>query len=113
MFTDFSGKINKEDTLTWQEVINTISKIKDELKNFSNYGTKYTSFKAYYDDTYKHIRKDTSPNQTFKSPITYGQGYGFYNFSDRNLNEIKYPKKKCEETKYAESIILSGNKFIK
>lgn len=74
---------------------------------------KYSSFKQYYDDTYKHKRKNVAPNETFKSPVIYSQSYGFYNFKEKDLNYIKFPKRKCEETKYQESIIMSGKEFMK
>jgi hypothetical protein len=87
--------------------------LRDELRNQSDSSKKYYSFQQYYDDKFKHKRKETSPNETFKSPVTFGHGYGFYKFSERNLNDVGYPRKKCEETKYAENIILTGNKFMK
>lgn len=83
------------------------------MKETSVDSKKYTSFKKYYDDTYKHKRKEVGPSEVFKSPVTYGQNYGFFKFQDRDLNHIKYPKKKCEETKYAESIIMTGKQFMK
>ena len=39
--------------------------------------------------------------------------YGFYKFNQHNLNDVKYPKVKCPETKYAESIIMTGKQFMK
>jgi hypothetical protein len=90
-----------------------LNNLKDNLNNTSIKSKKYTSHKSYYDDIYKHKRKEVSPNETFKVPVTYSQSYGFYKFNERNLNEIKYPKKKCEETKYAESMILTGNSLLK
>ena len=62
---------------------------------------------------YKHRRKEAAPTEVFKLPVTYGQNYGFHKFQQRNLNEIKYPKIKCEETKYAESMIMTGKQFMK
>jgi hypothetical protein len=62
---------------------------------------------------YKHKRKQVNPNDTFKLPVTFSQSYGFHKFNERDLNELKYPKKKCDETKYAESIIMSRQTFTK
>lgn len=83
------------------------------MNEYNQKSRNYTSFKQYYDDTYKHRRKEIAPNQIFKSPITYNQNYGFYNFQVKELNELKYPKRKCEETKYAEAIIMTGKEFMK
>lgn len=94
-------------------MILVIKNIREDLNSKANNSIKYSSFQKYHDDNYKHKRVEINPNETFKSPLTYNHGYGFYKFNERNLNEIKYPKKKCEETKYAESIILTGNKFMK
>ena len=99
--------------MTWEEVVDILNSLKENQNNTSIKSKKYVSNKSYYDDIYKHKRKEVSPNETFKVPVTYSQSYGFYKFNERNLNEIKYPKKKCEETKYAESMILTGNSLLK
>jgi hypothetical protein len=113
VFVYYSGKTDPEDTLNWSEIENTLNIIRENVVTAAETTKKYTSFKKYYDDTYKHRRKDVDPNQTFKSPVVYNQIYGFYNFKERDLNDIKFPKKKCEETKYQESIIMSGKEFMK
>jgi len=73
----------------------------------------FKSFQKYYLDTYKHKRKDIDPTEVFKSPITYNQNIGFYKFeSGRNLNDVHKPIRKCEETKFSEFMIRTGNQFI-
>ncbi len=99
--------------MTLDEVFITLERIREYLSEISQKSVTYTSFQKYYDDMYKHKRKQINPNDTFKLPVTYSQSYGFYKFTDRDLNESKYPKKKCEETKYAESIIMSRQTFTK
>jgi hypothetical protein len=74
---------------------------------------KYTSFKKYYYDTYKHIRKEANPNDVYKTPVTYGQTYGFKISSERNLNDVRYPIIKCEETKYGEVVAKIGKHIMK
>jgi len=49
----------------------------------------------------------------FKLPVSSGQQYGFYTFKERNLNDKRYPKRKCEETKYGEAMVMAGKVFIK
>ena len=95
--------------MTWDEVLIILEQLKDDLKNKSVKSTKYFSYQKYHDDTFKHKRKEVYPNETFKMPVTFSQSYGFYKV-DRNLNETRFPRKKCEETKYAENIIMTGLK---
>jgi hypothetical protein len=113
VFIEFSGKSSCDDFLIWEEIDSTLTLIRENLQSTNNKSTKYGSFNKYYDDTYKHVRKETSPSEVFKMPVTYNQEFGFYKFMEKNLNEVRYPKKKCEETKYAESIIMTGKQFMK
>lgn len=107
----FSGKKNMDDTLTWEEIKKTLNDIRNNLNETAKKSIKYESFHHYYNATYKHVRKETDPNVVFKCPVTYGQNYGFYKFCHHELNNIHHPKRKCDETKYAESLIMS--KFLK
>jgi hypothetical protein len=111
-FVRCSGKSNEE-FLTWEDILQTLYIIRSELQSQSQSSIKYKSFKQYYDDTYKHKRKETAPNQIFKNPVTYGQIYGFHKFIERDLNYTRFPRKKCEETKYSESIVRTGKNFMK
>ena len=109
-FVKFSGKKSGDDKLMWDEIKTTLDVIRKHLNETAKKSVNYTSFQKYYDDTYKHIRKGTEPNEVFKSPSTFGQNFGFYKFQIHDLNNIHHPKKKCDETKYAESLIMS--KFL-
>lgn len=100
-----------EDTMTWEEIRKTLHEIRNHLNEVAKKSVKYASFQHYYYSTYKHVRKETNPNVVFKSPVTSGQNFGFYKFEHHDLNNIHYPKRKCDETKYAESLIMS--KFLK
>lgn len=110
VFEKFCGKTKGEDALTWEEIRTALNAIRDALNEQAKKSVTYTSFQKYYDDTYKHIRKEVEPNDVFKSPSTSGQNFGFYKFQLHNLNNIHHPKVKCDETKYAESLIMS--KFL-
>jgi len=62
---------------------------------------------------YKHKRKNAEPKEIFKTPITYGQNYGFKNFEEgRNLNDVHRPIIKCPETKFSEFMIKTGKNFL-
>lgn len=110
IFKNFSGKKSDEEELTWEEIKEILKNIRNNLNEIAAKSQKYTSFQKYYDDTYKHIRKETSPNTVFKSPCTALQNYGFYHFQIHDLNNIHFPKRQCDETKYADSLVMSGFK---
>ena len=60
-------------------------------------------------DEYHHLRKGDIPSVYFRTPVCRGMQYGFYQFKDdHDLNNIKHPKVKCNETKYAEALVMSG-----
>lgn len=103
-----SGKTNPQDELKWNEISSILSLIKENIKSKSIKSVKYTSYQKFHDDTFKHRRKEFNPDESFKNPITYSQNYGFYKFSGRNINKVAFPKRKCEETKYAENLLMTG-----
>lgn len=109
-FVKHCGKSNPDDTLTWEEILSTLNVIRNELNETAKKSVKYHSYQKYYDDTFKHIRKETENPTVFKSPATAGMNFGFYKFETHDLNNIHHPKKKCAETKYAESVIMT--KFL-
>lgn len=73
----------------------------------------YKSFQNYYEDTYKHKRKDVDPTEVYKAPITYNHNIGFHKFEEgRNLNDVHRPIRKCDETKFSEFMIKTGKQFL-
>ncbi len=112
VFIENSGKSCGKDSLSWKEVAKTLQIIREGIKSESHKSVKYTSYTKYREDTFKHIRKEVSPTETFKMPVTYGQNYGFHKFVERDLNDIHFPKRKSEETKFAESMLMTGKQFI-
>jgi hypothetical protein len=104
---------NDNDVLSWDETHLALQSVKSYLNDQAKKSTRYISHEKYYYETYKHIRKDVSPNTTFKLPVSSNQLYGFHNFKERNLNGVRYPKVKCDETKFAEAIVLTGKQFMK
>ena len=120
MFKHFSQKSN-QDTINLEELLSTIQIIRGMLNKYLDYlnevakkSKKFDSYQKYYDETYKHKRKEANPYDSFKLPVTYGQQYGFYKFKERDLNDDpKFPIIKCEETKYGDAIIQAGKNFMK
>ena len=87
--------------------------MREFYKSKSENSTKYTSFGKFYDDSFKHLRKEANPADTYKMPVTYGQNYGFYKFHERDINDVRFPRKNCEETKYADYMVRTGKNAMK
>lgn len=113
VFKKHSNLSEEKDYLTLEEILTILNEIRSESNHTAEKSIKYSSFNKYYADTYKHIRKETSPNEIFKSPVTYSQTYGFQKFTERDLNDVKHPIIKCDETKYAEVIAMTGKHIMK
>jgi hypothetical protein len=96
-----------------EEILQILSLIREKADLSATNSKIYSSYGKYCDDTYKHRRKEPNPNEVFKSPVTYTQNYGFYKFTDRDLNDVRYPKKLSDETKYADSILKTGKHLMK
>ena len=105
-------KDNLDYDLSFKELIIILNKVRDSLNETAKKSVNYKSYGAYTFDTCKHRCAGGDPNIVFKSPVTKGMTYGFYNFKSQNLNDIRRPIIKCPETKYAESQVMqSGVKF--
>mmetsp|Transcript_9605 Transcript_9605/g.9909 ORF Transcript_9605/g.9909 Transcript_9605/m.9909 type:complete len:190 (+) Transcript_9605:6-575(+) len=112
LLKSYLNKENEED-LNWEELQVCLNRLRDDLNKEASISTKFNSYRKYYVERFKHIRNDHNPNETFKLPVSLGQTYGFCKFKERNLNNVRYPKVKCDETKYAEEIIKTGKQFMK
>ena len=107
-FVKASGKESLDAPLPWEELLSILNKVRDELNETAKKSVNYKSYGAYTFDTTKHRCAGGDPNVVFKSPVTKGMTYGFYNFKTQNLNDIRKPIIKCPETKYAESLVMAG-----
>ena len=107
-FYQRSGKESLENNLSFEELVSILNKVRDELNETAKKSVNYKSYGAYTFDCTKHRCAGGDPNIVFKSPVTKGMTYGFYNFKSQNLNDIHKPIIKCPETKYAESQVMQG-----
>ena len=108
IFYDFSGKEKLEDELSWEELLNTLNKIRDLLNERAKKASNYTSYGHYCFDYYHHRTAASDPNTVFRSPPTKGMNYGFYDFDNidnRQVNNVFKPLIKCPETKFEECLI--------
>ena len=108
MFMKIAAKDSLDKVLSFQELIEILNKLRNELNETAKKSVNYKSYGAYTFDTTKHRCAGGDPNVVFKSPVTKGMTYGFYNFKSQNLNDIRKPIIKCPETKYAESQVMQG-----
>ena len=100
--------ISLEYNLSFDEFVSILNKVRDSLNETAKKSVNYKSYGAYTFDCTKHRCAGGDPNIVFKSPVTKGMTYGFYNFKSQNLNDIHKPIIKCPETKYAESQVMQG-----
>ena len=108
MFMKIAAKDSLDYVLSFEELIEILNKLRYELNETAKKSVNYKSYGAYAFDTTKHRCAGGDPNIVFKSPVTKGMTYGFYNFKNQNLNDIRRPIIKCPETKYAESQVMQG-----
>lgn len=102
-----------QDEISWEEFYEALQKARIKQEKEVSRGKQLNSYQKYYDNRFKHIRSGHQPSDVFKCPLVNGHNYGFYKFTERDLNDVRYPKKKSEETKYAEAIVMTGKQFMK
>ena len=110
-FFKIAAKDSLEYVLSFEELISILNKVRDELNETAKKSVNYKSYGAYTFDRTKHRCAGGDPNIVFKSPVTKGMTYGFYDFKTQNLNDIHKPIVKCPETKYAESQVMQGGRY--
>ena len=116
IFFDFSGKSSLNDELSWEELLDTLNKVRTFLNDRAKKAKNYTSYGNYTFDYYHHRTAASDPNTVFRSPATKGMNYGFYDFDNmdnKEVNNVHRPLVKCPETRYAESLIKLKHKFSK
>ena len=116
IFYDFSGKNSLENELSWEELLDTLYKVRAFLNERAKKAKNYTSYGNYSFDYYHHRTAASDPNTVFRSPATKGMNYGFYEFDNidnKQVNNVHRPLIKCPETIYAESLIKLKHTFSK
>ena len=116
IFYDFSGKNSLENELSWEELLDTLYRVRAFLNERAKKAKNYTSYDNYSFDYYHHRTAASDPNTVFRSPATKGMNYGFYEFDNidnKQVNNVHRPLIKCPETIYAESLIKLKHTFSK
>ena len=107
-FVKISEKDSLDYNLSFEELISILNKVRDTLNETAKKAVNYKSYDAFTFDCCKHRTAGGDPNIVFKSPVTKGMTYGFYNFKEQNLNDVHRPIVKCPETKYADYQVKQG-----
>lgn len=106
---------NKDGKISWEEFTQAVDAMLEYLNEKAKNATEVRSFEEWTFLRRKHIRSKLHPVEKYRKPLTYGQGYGFFNDSTvRTLptaTRTFYARKKCEETKYADALIKTNYHF--
>ena len=106
---------NKDGRISWTEFTNAIDTMMEYLNEKAKSASEVKSFEEWTYLRRKHIRSQLHPVDKYRKPLTYGQGYGFFN--DAKVRELPtatrtfYARKKCDETNYAEALIKTNYHF--
>ena len=112
IFFGFSGKKSVNDEITWNDIVETLNKVKEYLNERAKKAVNYTSYGDYTFDCYHHRNRASKPSIAYRSPATMGMDYGFEDFRNSEnikVNNVHRPLVKCPETLYAEAKIKLGD----
>lgn len=106
---------NRDGKISWQEFESTLNNIVGNLEEKASQAGKNKSYEEWMFRRRKHIRNDVTPHEVYKKPLTYGQGYGFFDY-DRVRKQPTtlqgtFYRPRCPETKYADDLIAGGHHF--
>ena len=106
---------NHDGKITWNEFEDTLNKILADLENKAKRASDNKSYEEITFKRRKHIRSNVNPHEAYIRPLTYGQGYGFFNYDkvrkEPTASQANFYRARCEETKYADSLIAGGHHF--
>eukprot|EP00743_Colponemidia_sp_Colp-15_P002865 GILK01003103.1.p1 GENE.GILK01003103.1~~GILK01003103.1.p1 ORF type:complete len:180 (+),score=17.39 GILK01003103.1:54-593(+) len=94
-----------DEVITCAEFVDCIHAVGDALEDRSKAAKEFTSWNDFRNTLYRHRRLIHAPSERFKFPITAGQEYGWYS---QKQPGVRFPRKSCEETRYADCMVKSG-----
>jgi len=104
-FVSKLGLDQERDPVTWDEFLDVIITIREELKIVAKNGIHFKSYEELRLARGKHTRNKNGPMEIFRQPFTMGQEYGWH---EEEVENERRPKKSCAETKHAEALIKAG-----
>lgn len=106
---------NHDGRITWEEFESNLTKILADLEGKAKRASQSKSYENMMFNRRKHIRADVTPHEVYVRPITYGQGYGFFDYDkvrkEPTTSQSAFFRARCAETKYADSLIAGGHHF--
>jgi hypothetical protein len=106
---------NRDGRISWQEFEQTLGKIVEDLENKAKRASSHKSYEEMTFKRRKHIRGEVQPSETYKKPLTHGQGYGFFDYGkvrkQPTATQATFYRARCPETKYADDLIAGGHHF--
>ena len=106
---------NHDGKITWEEFERSLERILADLEAKAKKASNSKSYETMMFQRRKHIRKEINPHDVYIRPLTYGQGYGFFDY-DRvrkqpTATQGTFYRARCPETKYADDLIAGGHHF--
>ncbi|OMJ92136.1 hypothetical protein SteCoe_5124 [Stentor coeruleus] len=113
VFQEFDA--NHDGKVTWDEFNGALTRIVADLENKAKRASSYKSYEDWTFKRRKHIRGEINPHEVYKKPLTYGQGYGFFDYDkvrkQPTTTQSTFYRARCPETKYADDLIAGGHHF--
>ena len=106
---------NHDGRISWEEFSSALARILADLEEKAKKASVSKSYEQWMFKRRKHIRSDINPHEVYVRPLTYGQGYGFFDYQrvrkQPTATQSTFYRARCPETKYADSLIAGGHHF--
>lgn len=106
---------NRDGRISWDEFVAALDNILGNLEEKAKKASEVKSYDEWSLRRRKHQRGEAEPIDKYKKPVTFGQTYGFFDHGKARTMPTAasstYYKKRCPETKYADSMISGGHHY--
>jgi hypothetical protein len=106
---------NRDGRISWDEFQAALENILGNLEEKAKKASEVRSYEEWTLRRRKHLRGEAEPTDKYKNPITFGQTYGFFDHGKARVMPTAttnaFNKKRCPETKYADSMISGGHHY--
>lgn len=97
---------NGDGKISWEEFLEAARVLKEAKAREEKGKREFQSNGELRESMRRHTRRGAGPMETLRRPVTSGQEIGFH---DGSKIEVKrFPKKSCEETKFAAAMFAEG-----
>mgnify|MGYP006280924461 CR=1 FL=1 len=106
---------NQDGRISWEEFCGALRRLISSLEEKSKKASEVKSFEDWNFMRRKHIRPQGHPHEKFRSPVTSSQVHGFFDDTkvrkDPTATKTNFNRTRCDETKYADTLISGGHFF--